>query len=48
MVATLFNKAYTQNIYNGKVKVPVYTPIINSIEDMTQLGITYLNPKDTP
>ena len=48
MVATLFNKAYTQNIYNSKVKVPVYTPIINSIEDMTQLGITYLNPKETP
>ena len=48
LAATLFNKAYTQNIYNSSVQVPVYLPLINSLEDMKSFGITYYNPKDTP
>lgn len=48
LAATLFNKAYTQNMYTGTIQAPVYMPIINSIEDMKSLGITYLNKTDHP
>lgn len=39
MQAILFNKAYTQNIQESPITVPVYTPIINSKEDLENLGI---------
>ena len=41
MQAVLFNKAYVQDIYSGSVQVPVYTPIINSLEDLKALGISH-------
>ena len=41
MQAILFNKAYVQDIYSGSVQVPVYTPIINSLEDLKALGISH-------
>lgn len=41
MQAILFNKAYVQDIYSGSVQVPVYTPIINSTDDLEALGISY-------
>ena len=41
MASTIFNKAYVQNIYASNISVPVYTPIIDSIDDLYQLGIDY-------
>lgn len=39
--AILYNKAYTQEISQNSVEVPVYTPIINSVEDFANLGLGY-------
>ena len=41
LAATLLNKAYTQNIYESTVKVPVYLPMIENLDDLKALGITY-------
>ena len=39
MQAILFNKAYTQSNTQGNIQVPVYTPIIDSLEELNSLGI---------
>lgn len=46
LAATLLNKAYTQNIYDSTVQVPVYLPLINDKDDLRTIGITYCIPPD--
>lgn len=41
MQAMLFNKAYVQGEQGSTLQVPVYTPIIESSDDLEPLGIVY-------
>lgn len=41
--AVLFNKAYAAEEYPTKITKPVYAPIINTQDDLDQLGITIYN-----
>lgn len=43
MQALLFNKAYVQGEQGGTIQVPVYTPIIDSSNDLSPLGIKFIN-----
>ena len=48
MQAMLFNKAYVQGEQGSTLQVPVYTPIIESSDDLEPLGIVYsIFEKDT-
>ena len=41
--AIIYNKAYTQEEYSTHVDKPVYAPIINDLNDLDSLGLTYTN-----